>query len=172
MRERYLYETKNAGVGAAGPNRDLYQERLELSGIAGTTYEPYQRRSHHRSQHCTIDSEGVIRLEPGKLGIAGRPLHYRPQDSWQASHAGEERLGWSVRPTSAPAQARPNWIARDKQILVFTSYYQEDIQSSQEESRRIRNSCYIFIHKIQDPLAGIVILLINRKFSFLHLVVE
>ena len=48
MRERYLYETKNAGVGAAGPNRDLYQERLELSGIAGTTYEPYQRRSHQR----------------------------------------------------------------------------------------------------------------------------
>ena len=48
MRERYLYETKNAGVGAAGPNRDLYQERLELAGIAGTTYEPYQRKSHHR----------------------------------------------------------------------------------------------------------------------------
>ena len=49
MRDRYLYETKNAGVGAAGPNRDLYQERLELAGIAGTTYEPYQRKSHHRS---------------------------------------------------------------------------------------------------------------------------
>ena len=48
MRERYLYETKNAGVGASGPNRDLYQERLELAGIAGTTYEPYQRKSHHR----------------------------------------------------------------------------------------------------------------------------
>ena len=94
---------------------------------------------YRRTQHCTIDSEGVIRLEPGKRGIAGRPLHYQPEDTWQSSHAGDERLGWSVRPSSAPAQARPNWIVRDKQILVFTSYYQEDIQSSQEESNRIRN---------------------------------
>ena len=50
MRERYLYETRNAGVGADGPKRDLYQERLEMSGIAGTSYEPYKRVNHHRSQ--------------------------------------------------------------------------------------------------------------------------
>ena len=47
-RDKYLYESKVAGVGAAGPNRDLFQERLELTGIAGTTYEPYQRHNHHR----------------------------------------------------------------------------------------------------------------------------
>ena len=156
MRERYLYETRNAGVGADGPNRDLYQERLEMSGIAGTSYEPYKRVNHHRlgyspnlphvlnmitflrTQHCTMDSEGVIRVEPGKPGIEGRPLYYRAEDSWEPRHGGDERLGWSVRPTSAPAQSKPNWMTRDKQILVFNCYYQEEILSSQQEDSRIR----------------------------------
>ena len=177
MRERYLYETKNAGVGAAGPNRDLYQERLELAGIAGTTYEPYQRKSHHRwntdyvefenhnnifsifiiyrgklcpqlwlywlnpnflgkwfgwislkipstrrngiflnkvsycrTQHCTMDSEGVIRVEPGKPGIAGRPLHYRPQDSWQAV--------WSTLIARAPTLLRSHWSRASLVLLA------------------------------------------------------
>ena len=138
MRERYLYETKNAGVGASGPNRDLYQERLEMSGIAGISYEPYKRKNHHRTQHCTMDSEGVIRVEPGKAGIEGRPLYYRAEDAWEPRHGADERLGWSVRPTSSPVQSKPNWITRDKQILVFNCYYQEEILSSQEENNRIR----------------------------------
>ena len=91
-----------------------------------------------RTQHCTMDSEGVIRVEPGKPGIEGRPLYYRAEDSWEPRHGGDERLGWSVRPTSAPAQSKPNWITRDKQILVFNCYYQEEILSSQQEDSRIR----------------------------------
>ena len=31
-RDQYLYETKNAGIGARGANRDLFTERLEASG--------------------------------------------------------------------------------------------------------------------------------------------
>ena len=94
-RDRYLYESKVAGVGSSGANRNLYQERLELSGVSGTTYQPFQRRSHHRTQHCTLDSEGVTRVEPGKRGVEGRVLAYNPVDEWEASKAGDERLGWS-----------------------------------------------------------------------------
>ena len=47
-RQKYLFESKIAGVGSLGPNRDLFQERQELSGMAGTTYEPYKRYNHHR----------------------------------------------------------------------------------------------------------------------------
>ena len=88
-----------------------------------------------------VGEGGVLRLEPGKPGVGGRPLHYTPLDSWQASRslprgvgvdigvlcipdmmditlprAEDERLGWSKRPTSAPSQGRPNWIDRDKQV--------------------------------------------------------
>ena len=47
-RDKYLYESRNAGVGSSGPMRDLFQERLALSGISGTTYEPFKRKNHHR----------------------------------------------------------------------------------------------------------------------------
>ena len=72
-----------AGVGTSGPNRDLFQERTALSGIAGTTYEPYQRTRHHRTQHLQVGEGGVLRLDPGKPGVGGRPLFYKPTDSWQ-----------------------------------------------------------------------------------------
>lgn len=85
-----------------------------------------------------MDSEGVIRVEPGKPGIEGRPLHHAPEDPWEPSKAGDERLGWSRRPTSAPARGKPNWIGRDKQILTFDCYYSEDIESCQDESTRTR----------------------------------
>ena len=137
-RQKYLYETKIAGVGSLGPNRDLFQERQELSGIAGTTYEPYKRHNHHRTQHCTLDSEGVIRVEPHKKGIEGRPLYHDPKDGWEASKAEDERLGWSRRPTSAPSGSKPNWIARDKQILTFDCYYTENVEGCQDETTRTR----------------------------------
>ena len=105
-----------AGVGTSGPNRDLFQERQALSGIAGTTYEPYQRSKHHRTQHLQFGEGGVLRLDPGKPGVGGRPLFYKPTDSWESSKAGDERLGWSTRPSSAPSKGKPNWIARDKQV--------------------------------------------------------
>ena len=105
-----------AGVGTSGPNRDLFQERSALSGIAGTTYEPYQRTRHHRTQHLQVGEGGVLRLDPGKPGVGGRPLFYKPVDSWESSKAGDERLGWSSRPASAPSKGKPNWIARDKQV--------------------------------------------------------
>ena len=47
-RDKYLYESRNAGVGSSGPMRDLFQERLALSGISGTTYEPFKRQNHHK----------------------------------------------------------------------------------------------------------------------------
>ena len=106
-----------AGVGTSGPNRDLFQERSALSGIAGTTYEPYQRTRHHRTQHLQVGEGGVLRLDPGKPGVGGRPLFYKPKDSWESSKAGDERLGWSNRPSSAPSKGKPNWIARDKQVI-------------------------------------------------------
>ena len=106
-----------AGVGTSGPNRDLFQERSALSGIAGTTYEPYQRTRHHRTQHLQVGEGGVLRLDPGKPGVGGRPLFYKPVDSWESSKAGDERLGWSSRPASAPSKGKPNWIARDKQVI-------------------------------------------------------
>ena len=59
-RDKYLYESKVAGVGATGPNRDLFQERLELTGIAGTTYEPYQRHNHHRCPRLFIRFNFVL----------------------------------------------------------------------------------------------------------------
>ena len=137
-RDKYLYESRIAGVGSSGPNRDLYQERLQLSGISGTSYEPFKRRNHHRTQHCTIDTEGVIRVEPGKAGIEGRPLAFNPKDDWETS-AIDERVGWAKsRPTSAPVTSKPNWIARDKQILTFHCYYRETVEGSQEETDRIR----------------------------------
>ena len=103
-------------MGTSGPNRDLFQERQALSGIAGTTYEPYQRSRHHRTQHLQVGEGGVLRLEPGKPGVGGRPLFYKPSDSWESSKAGDERLGWSTRPSSAPSKGKPNWIGRDKQV--------------------------------------------------------
>ena len=106
----------HAGVGTSGPNRDLFQERQALSGIAGTTYEPYQRTRHHRTQHLHVGEGGVLRLDPGKPGVGGRPLFYKPTDCWESSKAGDERLGWSTRPSSAPSNEKPNWIARDKQV--------------------------------------------------------
>ena len=80
----------------------------------------------------------MIRVEPGKRGIEGRPLHHNPRDPWEPSRAEDERLGWSRRPTSAPSGARPNWIARDKQILTFDCYYVETVEGCQEETTRIR----------------------------------
>ena len=94
------------------------------------------------------------RLEPERPGLGGRPLHYRPGDPWEASKAGDERLGWSRRPTSAPAAAGslPNWIARDKQILTFDCYYQQSVDGSQDEKSRIRD-CRLFFHLEDDSLA-------------------
>ena len=54
-----------AGVGKSGPNRDLFQERTALSGIAGTTYEPYQRTLGSRAR----------RLMRGWDGVADRRRH-------------------------------------------------------------------------------------------------
>lgn len=147
-----------SGVGTSGPNRDLFQERQALSGIAGTTYEPYQRSKHHRTQHLQVGEGGVLRLDPGKPGVGGRPLFYKPTDSWESSKAGDERLGWSTRPSSAPSKGKPNWIARDKQVkrirrlvglrkmkqngqvLSFDCYYKEMVEGSQEEAERHRRS--------------------------------
>lgn len=76
-RDQYLFETKNAGMGArGGPRRDLFQERAPLAGIAGTGYEPYQRDQHHRSQLC-VYVDGNALVETSKPGIGGRPLYYR-----------------------------------------------------------------------------------------------
>ena len=111
-----------AGPGARGHHRDLYKEKVEGSGLAGTTYEPWQRDKYHRSQQCLREKkEGDMRLEVGKPGIGGRLLYYRPQDIWEASRAGDERLGWSRRPTSAPAVpgGKPSWISRDKQVRLL-----------------------------------------------------
>ena len=54
-REPLLYESRNAGPGAAGPQRDLFQQRPELAGLAGAAYEPYMRTAHHRAQHFTLE---------------------------------------------------------------------------------------------------------------------
>ena len=82
--------------------------------------------------------EWVIRVDPGKAGIEGRPLPFNPQDDWETS-AIDERVGWARgRPTSAPATNKPNWIARDKQILTFHCYYKETVEGSQDETDRIR----------------------------------
>lgn len=88
-RDRYLYESKIAGVGSTGPNRDLFQERLALSGITGTTFEPYQRQNHHRCDavrggcvmmccHCRQDPA----LHPGLRGC-------HPSGAWQAGCRGQ-----------------------------------------------------------------------------------
>ena len=150
-----------SGVGTSGPNRDLFQERQALSGIAGTTYEPYQRSKHHRTQHLQVGEGGVLRLDPGKPGVGGCPLFYKPTDSWESSKAGDERLGWSTRPSSAPSKGKPNWIARDKQVkrirslvglrkmmqydqvLSFECYYKELVEGSQEEAERHRRSAIL-----------------------------
>ena len=151
-RDLYLYESKNAGVGSTGPKRDLFQERLALSGITGTTYEPYERTRHHKTQHCAIDPHGIIRVEPGKNGIGGRPLYHQPPDAWEASKAQDERLGWSRRPTSAPMIGKPNWIGRDKQVLCFDSFYQESIEGSQDETCRIRQ-CKLYFYLEDDSIS-------------------
>jgi len=60
----------------------------------------------------------------------------RPEDPWESSKSGDERLGWSTRPGSAPTRSRPPWIERDRQILTFFCYTIEQVYSSQEEQDR------------------------------------
>ena len=76
-RQKYLFESKIAGVGSLGPNRDLFQERQELSGIAGTTYEPYKRYNHHRLVVSIADKKKFMDLNKLFLGLSTAQLIVR-----------------------------------------------------------------------------------------------
>ena len=70
----------------------------------------------------------------------------RPEDPWESSKSGDERLGWSTRPGSAPTRSRPPWIERDRQILTFSCYTMEQVYSSQEEKDRYEHAEYHLKH--------------------------
>ena len=65
--------------------------------------------------------------------MGGRPLFYKPKDSWESSKAGDERLGWSSRPSSAPSKGKPNWIARDKQVILDLMDFKDTMEDKNFE---------------------------------------
>ena len=130
MRERYLYETRNAGVGADGPNRDLYQERLEMSGIAGTSYEPYKRVNHHRLQPLP----------------SSRPEHdHFPQDpalhhGQRGRHPGGARQAGDRGTTSLLQSGgwlgASSWRRRETRLVSQTDQCSSSVQTELDDERQ------------------------------------
>jgi hypothetical protein len=79
------------------------------------------RHRFHRPQHLHSECS-VSRLVPGKRGIGGAPLAYRPHDDWDPRRSNEERKDWACPAAHDPLLAGPtvtpglpNWIKKQKQ---------------------------------------------------------
>ena len=105
------------------------------------------KSAFHRVQLCQVDLEGQVQR------LALDKVHNAPRDSWEFEKKScEERKDWS-QPRIAKMEGCPvpNWLAKDKQILTFSSYFMDKIEDQGVERERLRK-CNILYYLEDDSI--------------------
>lgn len=127
--------------------------------LLSSPLQPGSRPRFNRPQHFQLSFENgdkVQRLTLGKPGIGGRDLLYEPKDDWECPKSTEDRRGWAVDSRQDRFETLPKWIAKDKQVLRFDSYFLEIIPDEEQhlhglENERLHN-CIILYYLEDDSI--------------------